>query len=222
MITAHQLAFAAGLFTLVAFGRAMKCFRFEGAKSPEKRLLVLSAYGCGVVQLAAIWLSAAPASVLSGAAVACDLAALGLFRWAITRHGAERPAFAFIAMAPKSLTTVGPYRAVRHPIYAAYLLGWLAGPLAAGQPLLLGTVLWMGMIYYRAAQKEEREYANSPLAREYRAYQERSGMFFPSIKVLCAWLTSGWPLGVRSLCAPWKGADLQWVQFPPGNFRSSR
>jgi hypothetical protein len=27
---------------------------------------------------------------------------------------------------------------------------------------------------------------------------------------------------VEFVCAPWKGADLQQVQFLPGNFRSSR
>src|SRR5436305_3050972 len=30
-------------------------------------------------------------------------------------------------------------------------------------------------------------------------------------------LKTGRPLGY-SYCAPWKGVDLQWVQFPPGNW----
>src|SRR3954466_14396196 len=25
----------------------------------------------------------------------------------------------------------------------------------------------------------------------------------------------------QTLCAPWKGVDLQWVQFPPGNWFAS-
>jgi protein-S-isoprenylcysteine O-methyltransferase Ste14 len=82
---------------------------------------------------------------------------------------------------PDRLITDGPYRWVRHPFGAGYLLGALAAPLAIADlrmfliaiPLMIATVL--------AAAREERVWLSSPRADEYREYRRKTGMFIPFI-----------------------------------------
>lgn len=106
-------------------------------------------------------------------------AALGLF-WSAVGVNASRPlSIAFSTDTPRHLVTTGPYARIRHPFYAAYLLAWIAGTLASGQPWLLVTVAGMGALYVRAARLEEAKFAASPLAEAYRRYARRAGMFWP-------------------------------------------
>jgi protein-S-isoprenylcysteine O-methyltransferase Ste14 len=79
------------------------------------------------------------------------------------------------------LTTAGPYRLVRHPIYAAYLLAWCAGAAIAGQPWLLAPVLGMGLFYVSAARQEETSFLASAFAIPYSEYRRRTGMFVPKV-----------------------------------------
>jgi protein-S-isoprenylcysteine O-methyltransferase Ste14 len=82
---------------------------------------------------------------------------------------------------PDRLITDGPYRWVRHPFGAGYLLGALAAPIAIADlrmfliaiPLMTATVL--------AAAREERVWLSSPRADEYREYRRKTGMFIPFI-----------------------------------------
>src|SRR5262249_13208273 len=106
--------------------------------------------------------------------------ALGVYWWARAAHGKERPNFAFIPTTPTVLTQEGPYRVIRHPIYTAYLLAWIAGPVICAQPLLLLLTLFMVGLYWHAARQEERWFAGSDLAAAYDRYRSRTGMFFPS------------------------------------------
>jgi protein-S-isoprenylcysteine O-methyltransferase Ste14 len=70
---------------------------------------------------------------------------------------------------------------LRHPIYSAYLLAWIAAPLATGQFWLLLPAAAMGCLYYRAARQEENSFLTSSFAPRYKDYQERTGMFLPRI-----------------------------------------
>ena len=108
--------------------------------------------------------------------------ALTLYGWALATHGRDRPAFAFLPSAPAALKTAGPYRYVRHPIYAAYLLAWVAGALVTGQPWLLAAPVLMGAFYRRAACEEEQQFLEGPLAAEYLAYRRLTGMFLPRLR----------------------------------------
>jgi protein-S-isoprenylcysteine O-methyltransferase Ste14 len=85
-----------------------------------------------------------------------------------------------VPVAPQFLTQRGPYRLIRHPIYTAYLLVWLAGPVIAAQPWLLLTTLWMASLHYYAARQEEQQFARSDLAGDYAVYRRGTGMFVPS------------------------------------------
>ena len=82
---------------------------------------------------------------------------------------------------PDRLITHGPYRWVRHPFGAGYLLGALAAPVAIQDvrlylmaiPLMTATIL--------AAAREERVWLASPRGDEYRDYRRKTGMFIPFI-----------------------------------------
>jgi protein-S-isoprenylcysteine O-methyltransferase Ste14 len=113
-------------------------------------------------------------------AMALYLGALGLFWWALSANRAKPLSAVFSPDLPIHLTQAGPYRFIRHPFYASYLLTWVAGVIASGYPWLLLTVVVMGIIYLRAAQTEERKFSASPLARQYEFYRSRTGLFTPN------------------------------------------
>jgi len=113
-------------------------------------------------------------------------AACGLFLGSMTlfsggvRATHDRPlTVAFSTDEPRHIETTGPYRRIRHPFYASYLLAYLAGWVATDQILLLVTVVAMLALYAAAARREEAKFRSSPLAKEYRRYAQRTGMLVP-------------------------------------------
>ncbi len=173
---------ATACLTWVAFTICMRYyFRRAREARPAKDWLIRAATVSTLCQLAALALARAPGLTLLIAGLACYVVGNVLYWWALAAHGKARPAFACLPANPTALTATGPYCLVRHPIYAAYLMCWLAGALATGQLWLLGTVAVMGILYSRAARKEEAEFLSSPLAEQYRAYQRRTGMFLPRL-----------------------------------------
>jgi protein-S-isoprenylcysteine O-methyltransferase Ste14 len=171
---------AAASSTWVAFAVCMRCyFRHARQKQPAKLWLTRCALVCTLAQMTALFWAGTAGAGLAWAGVAGFAAAQGLYWWALAAHGRRRPAFAFVPAQPTGLVQGGPYRLVRHPIYTAYLLAWLAGAAAAGQPWLLLTVALMGTLYYLAARQEERSFLAGPLAPQYQEYRRRTGMFLP-------------------------------------------
>jgi protein-S-isoprenylcysteine O-methyltransferase Ste14 len=166
--------------TWLAFGVCMVLY-FRGARrrTAAKMGLTALAAACTGGQIAVLALADAPDLWLSWGGIVGFVAANVLYWAALATHGSDRPAFAFLPMAPQRLKTTGPYRLVRHPIYSAYLLAWVSGALVAGQWWLLACPLLMAAVYYRAARQEEEILLTGPLAAQYRVYQMRTGMFVP-------------------------------------------
>jgi protein-S-isoprenylcysteine O-methyltransferase Ste14 len=113
------------------------------------------------------------------AAVAMLAGAAALFLWASWTNRARKLALAFAGVTSEHVQTAGPYALVRHPCYAAYLLAFVAGAVAAGTPWLAPAVVAGAVTYRRAAAEEEEGFARSPLADAYRAYAARTGRFLP-------------------------------------------
>jgi protein-S-isoprenylcysteine O-methyltransferase Ste14 len=171
---------SAACSTWVGFAVCMRSyFRHARRAHAAKTWLTRCAFACTLAQVAALARPGTPGPLLTWAGVACFALAQGLFWWALAVHGRRRPAFAFVPVVPTCLVRGGPYRLVRHPIYTAYLLGWLAGAAVTGQPWLLLPVAVMAGLYYRAARQEERSFLAGPFALEYREYRRRTGMFIP-------------------------------------------
>jgi protein-S-isoprenylcysteine O-methyltransferase Ste14 len=107
------------------------------------------------------------------------LAGLLMFLWAQETLKRRPPHLSFSDVVPDAFENGGPYRYVRHPIYAAYFLIWLGGPVATGNLWLLASALWMIASYAVAATEEEVLFERSPFAERYRVYSRRTGMFVP-------------------------------------------
>ena len=82
---------------------------------------------------------------------------------------------------PDRLITEGPYRWVRHPFYAGYILGALAAPVAIASLALAAIAAIMISISVAAAIREERVWLKSVHGEAYRAYRRKTAMFFPFI-----------------------------------------
>jgi protein-S-isoprenylcysteine O-methyltransferase Ste14 len=82
---------------------------------------------------------------------------------------------------PDRLITDGPFKWVRHPFCAGYLLGAFAGPVGIHDPVMLAVAAPLVAIAIMAAVREERVWLSGPRADEYAGYRRRTGMFVPFI-----------------------------------------
>lgn len=121
-----------------------------------------------------------PAPRLCGAA---PLAAgsLCLFAWAWTATRSRRLTLAFSEDVPTFVISRGPYRVIRHPFYTSYVMFWLATAVASHSVAGCIAPLALGLLYLRAARREERKFLSSPLSQEYKDYKLRTGMFLPRL-----------------------------------------
>ena len=143
--------------------------------------------GCGVLfailHLAA--LVATPISLLRGvSAVGLLGSSLALFWWAIRTNFSHPLSASFSPDPPEHLVQNGPYRLIRHPLYCAYLLSWLATPVATARLPLLVTFAAMLALYLAAARTEETKFLQGQLGDEYQQYRSRTGLLLPKITCL--------------------------------------
>lgn len=156
-------------------------FRFTWAPDRRKPWYKLTIYACLVIHAVTIGLSPLPHPALIAVGLLLGAISLGLFWSAVWAHHHQRPAFAFVQVAPETLVRRGPYRFVRHPFYLAFLVAALAGMFLSGQIALVLTVVWLGVFYYWAAREEEARFLRSEFAAQYEQYQSQTGMFFPRL-----------------------------------------
>lgn len=180
---------------LVCFGWGVtRFFTRTGAPSGSQAATALLGLIFGGWQLYAL----ATAAVLpwrAAAAATAHVAATWIF-WAAIRACERRPLTAiFERDAPRRLVRSGPYRYVRHPFYTAYSIYWMSGGVACGTVEAGLAAAVMIATYIRAAALEERKFAASPLAEDYRDYRRRTGAFLPRVHL--RWRTEA--LGVEEL-----------------------
>ena len=174
-----SLLTAARWFVVLVYVRLL----FGAARTFRK-----AGHGLGSIPLAAtIWILlvqsqrtelyiplALPAAILL-------IASLVLFQWA--SQSIRGLFFSYLGDpdTPQFLFQKGPYAHIRNPFYTSYLLAntgvAMAFPswITAAAALASLVVLWMAALY------EERKFARSGLAEEYRAYRSRTGRFLPKI-----------------------------------------
>jgi protein-S-isoprenylcysteine O-methyltransferase Ste14 len=158
----------------------LRLFRRPGGTPPEMQAMAVLSGLAAALQIAALagrrvdWPSFVPALGLY-------LAAAALYLWTAWTTRRRRLSIAFSADRPEFLLSDGPYRMIRHPFYTSYMLYWTAGLVATWRPWLAPAVALMGGCYLWAARREERKFAQSPLAAAYRAYQAATGMFVPKL-----------------------------------------
>jgi protein-S-isoprenylcysteine O-methyltransferase Ste14 len=156
-------------------------FRVVGAPTWRLRLMAATFLAAYAAQVWALW----PGTLLPWSAwpgVAIYAAGLGLWAWAARTSGRGRLSLAFSRDMPRTVISDGPYRYVRHPFYAAYILHCLGGAVATLDWVVCLASLPAAAMCWVAAEREERRFAASDLAGVYREYQARTGMFLPSLR----------------------------------------
>ncbi len=112
-------------------------------------------------------------------AAAMVVVAFGLFWWTVRTTELRRLTLAFDDDQPTFLNRQGPYRWIRHPFYASYILFWIATSLATPGVLSWVVPVCFMAIYVVAATKEESKFEASSLAPEYSRYRSCTGMLLP-------------------------------------------
>ena len=109
------------------------------------------------------------------------LSSLILYEWARHVIWGRRFYLAWSGSVPESLCEEGPYAHIRHPIYASYIIAFLATLVALPTAVTLVVFIFNVALFAHAAFGDERDMSNSTLAAEYGQYKRRTGMFFPRI-----------------------------------------
>lgn len=175
-------AVAGTLVSTLGFGMFVAAARwgFAGGR-PAAGMIVISVLSAiaFVVVIAELWIRPVQAAPLA-LGLAGQLGALVLFlcaMWAARR----RLTLAFSTDAPEFLLECGPYRWMRHPLYAAYALFWLSGAVMTQSAWSLAIATALVAAYIIAARQEEAKFAASPLAEMYSRYRLRAGLMWPII-----------------------------------------
>ena len=172
------LVSAMAFTVFAAFAMAVRWHFRPGAMAPG--MLAISMVGMLALAAVQVELWRLPLGLPSAAwSISLMAAAMALFTWAIAATRRARLALAFSADAPTALLRHGPYRWVRHPFYASYVLYWLACTIAVPTPPVLAGAAAMIVLYVAAFRREEAHFLASPLAGEYRAYRRQAGALLP-------------------------------------------
>jgi len=134
-----------------------------------------------VVVVAAGW--AAPATHgLELAAVPLAAASIALIAFAAGAHQVRIALWHQDADAPEQLVTWGPYRWVRHPFYAAFLLALAAAAALCPHPGTLAAWIYGLIALDLTAAREERRFRASRFGAAYAAYMRATGRFWPRLR----------------------------------------
>lgn len=109
------------------------------------------------------------------------VATVAIFRWATNSARNAHLGLAFNTVTSVSVAKTGPYKWVRHPIYANYLIYWSIAPIIHGEWWTWIPTAVAVATYFYAARGEEAALLSGPLAKEYAEYQQSTGMFFPKL-----------------------------------------
>ena len=178
---------ALALCFLVAFAY----FAFAGASAFEydsdidalPALLGQSVFLCSAILGAYIIGRSGTFEWLNGMlAIGLLAASIALYEWARRTIRGRKFHLAWTGDVPDAVCEIGPYARVRHPIYLAYLLAFLALLVAKPGWPTAAIFLFNLALFVQAAFGDERSLALSPLAEEYAAYKRRVGMLFPRLR----------------------------------------
>jgi protein-S-isoprenylcysteine O-methyltransferase Ste14 len=121
-----------------------------------------------------------PIRLVNGiAAAGLMMAAIALYEWARQTIWSRRFGVGWGDHVPDDLCESGPYRWIRHPIYLAYQLAFLAAFVALPHWITLVLLAANVALFTHAARSDEATIASSALAAAYADYRKRAGPFWP-------------------------------------------
>ena len=83
---------------------------------------------------------------------------------------------------PHHIVTYGPYRKIRHPFYASFLLTLFGAFVFSPQAGTLFTFIYAFLVLNFTARQEEKRLMSSQFGSEYERYMERTGRFSPRLQ----------------------------------------
>lgn len=156
-------------------------FRIDGPAPRGVRVIEASTLLCITLGVWFIAARGAQPAVLGTAALAVACASAAMFTWALRSVRRRQLSAAFSNDTPAELLRSGAFGLVRNPFYLAYLLAHALPVVASFSAWALLPLAWMGLLYHRAVQLEERKFLSSTLAAEWRGYARRTGRFLPRL-----------------------------------------
>lgn len=120
--------------------------------------------------------------------IACLLAltSVGMICWTVGSHRVPLALWHQENDAPASIVTWGPYKYVRHPFYASFLITQTAAVLAFPHVLSGAAFLYSIVVLSVTARREEARLVKSSFGAEYRGYMTRTGRLVPGLGRLSA------------------------------------
>jgi len=159
-----------------------RTFYFQDAGNEPGALIAQVAFVFGGV--VPIWFLGLyrPIHLLNGVFAALILvASIALYEWARAAIWGRRFGLGWGDHVPEALCEEGPYRRIRHPIYLAYMLAFLAALVALPHWLTAALLVANGALFTHAAITDEKKIATSAIAADYASYRDRAGMFWPKL-----------------------------------------
>jgi protein-S-isoprenylcysteine O-methyltransferase Ste14 len=174
------LIFLGGVF--IHFLRAAAQVLYSRGMSEERGAVIAEMVFLMGGTLPVWWLGLfyVPIRPVNGIVAAVLLAAsLALYEWARHTIRGRRFGVAWGDHVPDELCEAGPYRLIRHPIYLAYMVAFLAAFVALPHWITLATLVAAVALFSHASRSDEATIATSALATGYANYRERAGRFWP-------------------------------------------
>ena len=108
-------------------------------------------------------------------------AAIALFEW--SRRTVRGKFFSYINSrdVPQFVCREGPYRWIRHPFYASYLLCLTSVTVLFPNVVSMAGLAVAFVGFNDSAAFEEKKFESSPVAEEYAAHKQRTGRFLPRL-----------------------------------------
>jgi protein-S-isoprenylcysteine O-methyltransferase Ste14 len=174
----NDVTLIVGLLCYLTMGVVVRT-HFSSATMPrEVRFAILVSY-LGIMGFVYLMLRDQHATAPLVAALTIFAVSLVLFLWAVRTTRSKRLKLAFDPEPPDFVTRAGPFRYIRHPFYASYILFWLACTVATLHPLSLIFLAAFSAVNLTAANREEHAYERSPFAAEYMNYRKTAGLLWP-------------------------------------------
>ena len=118
----------------------------------------------------------------SAAALALIFVAFALFIWAARHSQKKNLSLAFDEETKiNEIIMSGPWKYVRHPFYASYVLFWTGCALGTTHPTSVVVAVSLLFIYVYSAVREERALTESRYGDRYLEYRKNAGFFLPKL-----------------------------------------
>lgn len=139
-----------------------------------------AAVAAGRYHLVAHW-QGLPDGASDAVAAVLVLASMTMIGWTTGSHRVPLALWHQDNDAAVQIVNWGPYRYVRHPFYAAFLMTQVAAVLAFPHAVTALGLAWAIVALSLTARREESRLLASALGAEYRSYMTRTGRLVPGV-----------------------------------------